>query len=117
MWTIEVDDAATKEIRSFPDDLKAYVARVFTLITEDGPQDLPPSMSRQIDGKLWELRLKAGSGIARALYFTMSPKRVIVISAFLKKSQKLPQHERDKAVNRMNAKMKLETARKQGKTK
>ncbi|MGB8816468.1 MAG: type II toxin-antitoxin system RelE/ParE family toxin [Rhizobiaceae bacterium] len=115
MWTIEIDDAAAREIRSFPDDLKGYVAKIFSLITEDGPQDLPPGFSRQIDGKLWELRLKARSGIGRALYFTINPKRLIVVSAFVKKSQKLPDHERQKAKARMNARLKLETARKEGK--
>jgi phage-related protein len=115
MWTIEVDDAAAKEIRNFPDDLKAYVARLFSLVTEDGPQDLPHGMSRQIDGKLWEFRLKARSGIGRTLYFTINPKRVIVVSAFVKKSQKLPDHERLKAIARMNARLQLENARKEGK--
>jgi phage-related protein len=117
MWTIEVDETAAKEIRAFPDDLKAYLTRLFSLVTEEGPQDLPPGMSRQIDGKLWEFRLKARSGIGRTLYFTINPKRVIVVSAFVKKSQKLPDHERLKAIARMNARLKSETARKEGKRK
>lgn len=74
-------------------------------------------MARKIDGKLWELRVKSITGIARALYFTLHPRRAIVVSAFVKKSQKLPEHERIKAESRMKARMAVEIERPKGSRK
>jgi phage-related protein len=41
-------------------------------------------------GKLWELRLTGRDGIARALYFTAIGRRVVVVRAFVKKTQTPP---------------------------
>src|ERR1700676_1764172 len=38
--------------------------------------------------KLWELRLTGRDGIARALYVTAIGRRVVVVRAFVKKTQK-----------------------------
>ena len=101
MWTVEIDDAAIREIKSMPADLQAELLQAFVNLEMNGPFDLPFHMAKKIDGKLWELRVKAASGIARALYFTINPRRAIVISAFVKKSQKLPERELNKAIGRM----------------
>jgi phage-related protein len=117
MWTVEIDNSATSEIRSLPDDLKAYLVQVIELIETEGPQDLPPKLVRHIEGKLWELRLKAKSGIARALYFTVDPRRVIIVSAYVKKTQKLPSRELERANARMIRKQAVEAANKKGQSK
>jgi phage-related protein len=117
MWKVEIEDAAKDEIRALNDDLKAYLIFVIELIESEGPQDLPPQLVRHIEGKLWELRLKARSGIARALYFTVDPKRVIIVSAFTKKTQKLPTRELEKAKSRMSMKQISGTEHKKGNRK
>ena len=117
MWTVIVDEPAIPEIRSLPEDLKARLLQVIDMIVTDGPHDLPPNLVRHIDGKLWELRLKARSGIARALYFTIDPRRVIILSAFVKKTQKLPSSELERARTRMQRRQESEPAGKKGKTK
>jgi phage-related protein len=45
---------------------------------------------KHLDGELWELRAKAAEGIARAIYVTVSGRKVIVLHVFAKKSHKTP---------------------------
>ena len=85
MWTVEIDALALKEIRQMNVALRAELFRCFETLEAYGPHDLPPKMAKKIDGKLWELRVKSETGIARALYFTVHPKRAIGVSAFVKK--------------------------------
>jgi phage-related protein len=46
------------------------------------------------------MRLKGTSGIARALYVTRQPQRVVVVRVFVKKTQKTPRREIDQALKR-----------------
>lgn len=55
---------------------------------------------RHIRGQLWELRLKGKAGIARALYITARERRVVIVRAFLKKTEKTPTGEIDLALQR-----------------
>jgi len=45
---------------------------------------------KHLEGKLWEVRAKGAEGIARAVYITVSGRRVVVLHAFVKKTQKTP---------------------------
>ena len=108
MWTVDIDALARREISSLPGDLRAELLHAFEILEATGPHELPPHMAKKIDGKLWELRVKSATGIARAFYFTIHPKRAIVVSAFVKKSQKLPERELDKARARVKARQALE---------
>ena len=103
MWTVEIDSHAETEIERLPDDLKARFVLVVEQIQEFGFDDLSSKLVKKIGSDLWELRLKAASGIARALYFTVKPRRMFVVSAFVKKSDKLPLNEEAKAESRMKA--------------
>jgi phage-related protein len=103
MWTVEVDALALPEIEALPSSLRAKLALYIERIQSHGIQSLEPGAVRHLDGKLWELRLKAQVGIARALYFTLHPRRVVIVSAYMKKSQKLPTNEKAKAEKRMKA--------------
>ena len=50
--------------------------------------------------KLWELRLTGRDGIARALYVTAIGRRMVVVRAFVKKTQKTPRSEIELALQR-----------------
>jgi phage-related protein len=54
----------------------------------------------RVQGKLWEIRLKGAAGIARALYVTAKPRRVVVVRVFVKKTQKTPKAEIKLALER-----------------
>ncbi len=55
---------------------------------------------KHLEGRLWELRLTGRDGIARALYVTAIGRRVIVVRAFVKKTQKTPRAEIELALRR-----------------
>jgi phage-related protein len=48
---------------------------------------------KHLDGKLWEMRLMGRDGIARVLYVTAIGQRIVVVRAFMKKTQKTPRRE------------------------
>lgn len=50
---------------------------------------------------LFELRLKGAEGIARVFYCTIVGKRIVMLHSFVKKTQKTPTKERQKAEARM----------------
>jgi phage-related protein len=55
---------------------------------------------KHLDGRLWEMRLKGRDGIARVLYVTATGRRVVVVRAFVKKTQKAPRREIELALKR-----------------
>lgn len=94
MWTVKIlDDAVEAEIRALPEDLRARLGRAIDLIETEGLDRLPRDLVRHLEGKLWELRIQARSGISRAIYVTANGKLVIVVRVFVKKTQKTPTKE------------------------
>ena len=55
---------------------------------------------RHIRSQLWEIRLKGKAGIARALYVTAREQRVVILRAFIKKTEKTPSAEIELALQR-----------------
>lgn len=94
MWTVETLNAAVDaELEALPRDLRARIVRVTMLIESVGLEALPRDTVKHLEGKLWEIRVKAASGISRAIYVTASGRRVVIVRAFVKKTQKTPQRE------------------------
>ena len=94
MWTVETLNAAVDaEIQALPRDLRARLSQISDLISTSGLENVPRDYVKHLEGKLWELRLKARSGIARAVYVTVKGKRVVIVKAFVKKTQKTPLKE------------------------
>lgn len=81
-----------KEIESWPAGILADYARIVELLMEFGP-DLGMPRSRALGGGLFELRPRGREGIGRALYCYVKGQRVIILHAFIKKSQTAPQRE------------------------
>ncbi len=73
-------------------DVLADYARLAELLVEHGPNLRLPH-SRAFGDGLFELRPRGRSGIGRAFYCFMIGKRVIVLHAFIKKSQQTPDNE------------------------
>lgn len=55
---------------------------------------------KHLGGKLWEMRMRGKDGIARAIYVTAPGERVVVLHAFVKKTQKTPQRALEMARDR-----------------
>ena len=91
MWTVETLNAVVDaEIGGLPADLRARLARLAELIEAVGIEALPRDAAKHLEGKLWELRVSAATGISRATYVTAAGRRVVIVRVFMKKSQKTP---------------------------
>ena len=58
--------------------------------------------TRQIRGKIRELRIKDSQGAIRILYFTYTGKRFILLHGFVKKTDKTPARAIEIAEKRLN---------------
>jgi phage-related protein len=93
-WTVLFLNAAVvAEIEALPDDMRARIGRFIKIIQETGLHALPRDSVKHLEGKLWELRVTGRDGISRAIYLTASGERVVILRAFIKKTQKTPRRE------------------------
>lgn len=88
------------EVESWPVDIVADYARIVELLTEHGP-DLRMPHSRAFGEGLFELRPRGRAGIGRAFYCFLIGKRIVMLHAFVKKSQQTPDRELKLARKRM----------------
>ena len=88
------------EVQSWPVDVLADYARLVELLTEHGPILRLPH-SRAFGDGLFELRPRGRSGIGRAFYCFLLRKRVVVLHAFIKKTQQTPDNELKMARKRL----------------
>ena len=77
------------------------MVRLIDVVERHGLEQLREPHVKHLDGKLWELRVKASEGIARGIYVTQVGRRVVVLHVFVKKSQKTPSRAMTLARNRM----------------
>jgi phage-related protein len=80
------------EIETWPVDVLADYARLVELLAEFGPSLRLPH-SRAFGDGLFELRPRSRSGIGRAFYCFTIGKRIVVLHAFIKKTQETPDRE------------------------
>jgi phage-related protein len=101
LWRVEIlDEAVAAEIAALPADMQARFIRLAERIASAGLESLSEPHVKHLEGKLWELRLTGRDGIARALYVTAIGRRVVVVRAFVKKTQRTPRAEIDLALRR-----------------
>ena len=100
-WTIEtLNETVDTELAELPADMRARLVRVSELIESVGLPNVKEPHVRHVRGQLWEIRLKGKAGIARALYVTARAQRVVILRAFIKKTEKTPTGEIDLALQR-----------------
>jgi phage-related protein len=80
--------------------MQARFLRLAERIASVGLESLSEPHVKHLEDKLWELRLTGRDGIARALYVTAIGRRVVVVRAFVKKTQKTPRAEIELALRR-----------------
>jgi phage-related protein len=94
MWTVQfVSETAVAEVEALPRDLRSKLTRIVDLVEANGLAALPASYVKQLEDKLWEIRLSGKTGIARSIYVTASGQRVVILRTFVKKTQKTPRRE------------------------
>ncbi len=87
-------------IEAWPVDVLADYAHLVELLIEHGPNLRLPHSRAMGDG-LFELRPRGRSGIGRAFYCFLVGRRVVVVHAFIKKTQQTPDKELKLARARM----------------
>lgn len=80
--------------------MQARFLRISELIMQLGLENVGEPHVKHLEDKLWEMRLTGRAGISRALYITAVGKRVVVLRAFVKKTQKTPRAEIELALRR-----------------
>lgn len=104
-WTSEYYEtpAGRRPVQDYLDGLQARealrVSDALELLGEMGTE-LGAPHTRSLGGKLWELRV-LGRVQHRVLYFAVSGKRLVLLHAFTKKTQKAPPVELETARRRM----------------
>lgn len=91
-WHVEVLNGLVQgELDALPQDVRQRLARIVDLIQQHGLLAMREPHVKHLEGKLWEMRMKGKDGIGRAIYVTATVQRVVVVHAFVKKTQKTPQ--------------------------
>ena len=86
---------------SLSKDMQARFLRISELLESFGPQRVALPHVRPLREKLWEMRLNEREGIGRAIYTAAAGRRLIVLHAFVKKTQKTPRTALNLALKRL----------------
>jgi phage-related protein len=93
-WTVEIlNDEVEAELIALPRDIRARFERIVGLIKDFGLENVREPYVKHLEGRLWEMRMKGKDGIARAVYITARGRRVVIVRAFGKKTEKTPRRE------------------------
>jgi phage-related protein len=100
-WTVEpLNRAVEKELMDLPADMRAAFVRISELLIEHGPQHGGKPYVSPLRKKLYEMRMSGKDGIGRAIYIAVRGRRLIVLHAFIKKTQRTPKRAIDMALRR-----------------
>jgi phage-related protein len=100
-WTITYfSESLQQEILGMPAGFLARYLRYTDRMEVFGP-DLGMPHTRAMGQDLFELRLKAGEGIARVFYCLTAGNKIMVLHQFIKKTDKTPPREFETARRRM----------------
>jgi phage-related protein len=106
-WTTTFyrDRRGRSPVQDFLDGLdgrtRARVVQGFSLLEREGT-NLGMPLARQVTGyRFWELRVQAARNNVRVFYFALSGRRILLLHAFLKKSQQTPRRELEIAARRL----------------
>ena len=106
-WTViyYVSSSGENPVKQFLDanlKAKAKALRIFSNIEEYGLLSVIPHIKKLTGTPLWEIRI-LGSDSVRILYVTREAKQVLLLHAFVKKTNKTPSKEIDIALVRLRA--------------
>ena len=92
-----LNDAVEAEFETLPKDARTKIAHIIDVIETKGLEHLREPYIKHVQDKLWEIIGKSG----RALYVTVTRKRVTILRCFVKKTNQTPQTEIKLAIARM----------------
>jgi phage-related protein len=90
-WRVEVlNDIVRAEIAALPQDIRAKLAHIVEMMVAAGPERMREPHVKPLRDKLWEMRMSGRDGIARAIYIAVRGRRIVILHAFVKQTQKTP---------------------------
>ena len=81
--------------------MRTKALREIVLLTDHG-RDLREPHVKYMKNGVFELRIKTGSDISRIFYFFFTGEKIILTNGFIKKTQKTPSKEIEKALEYKN---------------
>jgi len=100
-WVVEfLNRTVAAEVEALPNDMRAKFLRIVQMIEAWGIEGMREPHVKHLDGRLWEMRMTGRDGISRAIYVVAAGRRVVVVRAFIKKTQKTPRSELELARRR-----------------
>ena len=90
-WRVEVlNEIVEAEIAALPLDIRTRLSHILELMVAVGPQRMREPHVKPLRDKLWEMRMSGRDGIARVIYVLALRRRIVILHAFVKKTQKTP---------------------------
>ncbi len=93
-------DEVQEMIDAWPVGIRAYYAKITERMSVFGP-NLGMPFTRSMGQGLFEIRAKGKEGIGRAFFCMMVEHKIIILHAYIKKSEKTPQRELEVARRRL----------------
>ena len=100
-WRIVMHPKARQELNALPFDMRAKITRLVDLIQAVGPFSLKAPHVKSLGHQLMELRVTGKDGISRVVYACIKDKRVFILHAFIKKTQRTPAKAIECALQRL----------------
>jgi len=97
---VVVDSRSDKELKKFPHVVQLKFYAIFRVLEAEGKLEEPSGKKLVGATGLFEIRIKY-KGQWRAIYAYLQNDKIIILSAFAKKTQKTPTLELDKAKKRL----------------
>ena len=95
-WDVEVLNEAKEEFDDLSPRSKQSFLALLNRLRDRGPFDLGKDKTRPIRGRIWELKVSADVEV-RALYTAENERMILLLVFFIKKTQKTPLREIEKA--------------------
>ena len=100
-WEIQYySETVRQDIAVWPVGMRAMYARITERMQVFGPH-LGMPFTRPLGAGLFEVRAKGKEGISRALFCTAAGQTIMILHAFIKKTQKTPQRDLELARRRL----------------
>jgi len=98
---ITLNQIVDKELAALDATFKAKFLHIAEMLENFGPENVRDPYCKSLGHKLWEIRMKGRAGIARAIYVTAKAKKIMILHAFVKKTQKTPKRAIEIALKRL----------------
>ena len=95
---IYIDRRAEKEIRRFGKKVRNMIFGYIQVLRQTGVLKYP--YSKKVGRKLYEIRVRCTGDAYRVFYAYFDKKKVIVLHAFQKKTNRIPKRNLDTAIRR-----------------